>query len=118
MSDAVTQAKNLVAEFQKRHPGKRIHINPDGTTSLVDAEPPRTVRVRIAVAVNDKGEWDAGGWNYLVDEKTADARMAKGVLEDLIKCHEDGEVVATAVHFIEADIPLPASQTIEGEVKA
>lgn len=66
-----------------------------------------TVRVRIAVAVNEKGEWNAAGSNVYGD-KDARAYALEGLWESA------GE----AVHFIEATLPLPLPQsvTVQGVV--
>lgn len=55
----------------------------------------KTVRVRIAVAVDKDGDWRA--W---------------GDVEEVVVF--GGE----ALHWVEADIPLPQPQTVEGEVVA
>jgi len=68
---------------------------------------PKTVRVRIAVAVSDNGVWAvAKGDSY------------KNAKEWALEFLPPNRGVTEAVHFIEADIPLPVSQTIEGEVQA
>lgn len=66
----------------------------------------KTVRVRIAVAVCPNGEWQARGDSTHTDEESKDI---------IYMCDlPTGETW----HFIEADIPLPEPQTIEGEVVA
>lgn len=63
----------------------------------------KTVRVRIAVAVDEDGEWDCA------DE----ARLAV-----LFLCDEqlfDSEAKHHVV-WIEADVPIPTTETIEGTV--
>lgn len=70
----------------------------------------KTVRVRIAVAVNADGKWSAFGH---VGNKDADARdIAFTNMSDYEENHD-------AVHFIEADVPVPQvpqPQTIKGEI--
>jgi hypothetical protein len=61
----------------------------------------KTVRVRIAVAVNAKGEWDACGCSSMSDED-----MANEVL-----CEDSAGVV-----FVTADVPVPEPREVEGEV--
>lgn len=69
---------------------------------------PKTIRVRIAVAVDSRGHWNAAG----VSGSGSDDLMRAAVLDDELL---GGEAV---VHFIEATIPLPESVTVEGEVKS
>ncbi len=61
----------------------------------------KTVRVRIAVVVRPDGLWDASGRSGQSD---ADNVTDVGI--------DDNEVA----HFIEANVPLPTSVTVEGEV--
>lgn len=68
------------------------------------SETPRTVRVRIAVAVTEIGHWNASGFYDWDDAEAVDE--VGGPLAGL----------ATTVHFIEADIPLPQPLTIQGSV--
>ena len=67
-------------------------------------ETPRTVRVRIAVAVNDEGQYSAEGW---WPRTYSDAELLLRVTAGL-------EGVMSCV-WIEADVPLP-TQTIRGEI--
>ena len=66
----------------------------------------KTVRVRIAVAVDRDGAWVASGWSD-----------AKGEPCDCIGDMVDGLEVGEARSFVEADVPLPEQAVIEGEVK-
>lgn len=61
-----------------------------------------TVRVRIAVAFDDKGKWSSWG-----EERFGDSLS-------LVELGGDG--FNRNIHYVEADIPLPESKTIEGEV--
>lgn len=63
-----------------------------------------TVRVRIAIAIDVNGRWNASGW-------TDDGGAGKDVAIDGLE--GDANYV---VHNIEANVPVPQSQTIEGEV--
>jgi len=64
----------------------------------------KTVRVRIAVAVCPDGEWAAAGnWEYSGE-----------AIRDIVFIDELPG--SESWHWIEADIPLPKPQTIEGEV--
>jgi hypothetical protein len=67
-----------------------------------------TVRVRIAVVVDDKGGWNAAGWN------SAGPQDDIGAARD--GHNPDHEIVSERVHFVEADIPIPEPTTIEGTV--
>jgi hypothetical protein len=64
----------------------------------------KTVRVRILVAVDGTGDWQARGY-AAPDEGRLKTRLSMGM----------GRVLR--YHWVEADIPLPApEQTIEGTV--
>ncbi len=70
-----------------------------------------TKRVRIAVAIDEKGNWSCAGWSsksgdYLDDELKS---MAMDCLEP------DG---IEKVYFVEADLPLPVAETVQGDVAA
>lgn len=68
---------------------------------------PETVRVRIAVAVDHKGNWACSGMRGCRDWDDA---MQWGQLDDL----EDGE----SRHIVWADLPLPSPATeVEGQVE-
>lgn len=64
---------------------------------------PKTVRVRIAVVVAVDGRWSAYG-----DSEYGD--------EDCATSAEVGFEGSQSTHFIEADVPIPQPQTIEGTV--
>jgi transglutaminase-like putative cysteine protease len=64
---------------------------------------PKTIRVRIAVAMNAKGEWCAAGSETTCDDQAS--RTARGGWGPNV------------VHFVEADVPVPeATITVEGQV--
>ncbi len=58
-----------------------------------------TVRVRIAVVIDDRGRYNACGWSGAEEP----ARWARDGLD-----RGDGAAQVEEVHFIEAEIPLPA----------
>lgn len=71
-----------------------------------------TVRVRIAVAINSDGQYEAAGADGQDDGERED--YAQEWLLD-----RSGE--NSAVHFVEADVPIPVKpepQTIEGVVES
>lgn len=65
---------------------------------------PRTVRVRIAVAVDSESKWYPGGGGGVSDS-------------DAIELAIDGLSARAAITFVEADVRLPEIETVEGEVK-
>jgi hypothetical protein len=77
-------------------------------------EPPKTVRVRICVVIDDKGHWSSAGWKgkrALLDSDLIDIADAADITEGN----------NTRIYFIEADLELPTPPTIQGiveEVKA
>lgn len=65
---------------------------------------PKTVRVRIAVAVDIEGQWVAHAiWRHSDKENQENL-----FFDDL----HDGE----CHYFVEATLPVPLPQTVEGEV--
>lgn len=62
---------------------------------------PKIIRVRIAVAVNTAGAWCASGADVQGDEKATE-RASSGWGPNI-------------VHFVEADVPVPESSTVEGK---
>lgn len=65
----------------------------------------KTVRVRVAVAVNGDGDWYAAGQKGQ-DDFTISGDCASSLI---------GPV--TGVFWLEADLPIPEAKTIEAEVK-
>ena len=65
-----------------------------------------TARVRVVVAVDSEGKWSAVGASHFNDD---DAREC---------CYIDDLGTHLAYHWIEADVPIPAPQTILGKVHA
>lgn len=69
-------------------------------------EKTKTIRVRIAIAISPDESWAAYGyWDAKTDKDIKDGLFIDGIA--------DGE----QVHWIEADVPVPAPQIIAGEVK-
>ena len=69
----------------------------------------KTARVRIAVAILPNGEYGAAGWSDEDDPSNLEFAAAEAL-------QSPG---AYAVHYVEADIPLPESPksvTVEGDV--
>ncbi len=65
----------------------------------------KTVRVRIAVAVDKDGKWSACG---LPSYESWDEAM---------DCWVDDLAPGEAQYWVEATLPIPAIETVEGEVK-
>ncbi len=68
---------------------------------------PKTVRVRVAVSLGYHGEWCYGaiGWSDMTDSVAIDQAVDVGDVANV-----------RAVHFIEADIPIPEPTVVEGKV--
>ena len=67
----------------------------------------KTVRVRIAVAVDPNGEWNASGWNSLTD-KYDDVAMGIAL---------EGVGEGEARYWIEAELPLPTgAATVQADI--
>lgn len=67
----------------------------------------KTVKVKIAVAVDPHGNWNAVGWNEA-------AKNNPNLPMDLaISSVEEGE----AHYWITAELPIPAAREIEGNVE-
>jgi hypothetical protein len=64
-----------------------------------EAAKPKTVRVRIAVALHPEGHWSARG--------DSDPEVARDIEHSV----EDGWTLA----WVEASVPLPVTPTVEGE---
>ena len=63
----------------------------------------KTVKVRIAVAVDPKGHWQASGWRDAGEE----------VWDCVLDCVDDGE----ARFWITAELPIPESIEVQGKVE-
>lgn len=67
---------------------------------------PKTVRVRIAVAVDETGDWSASGW------RLTPGRSPAGHYDEMQGIALDGVMGKHVVyHWIEADIPIPEETT-------
>lgn len=71
--------------------------------------PPKTVRVRICVVVDDKGHWYSAGW------KGARALSDSSLIDVAHEADMTGN--NTRIYFIEADLELPAFDAIQGTVE-
>ena len=67
---------------------------------------PKTVKVRIAVVVNEEGAYNAAGWLH-----GRDRHLVAAANEEMITSKR------TTIHFITAEVPLPQSQEIAGTVE-
>lgn len=70
----------------------------------------KTVRVRIAVAVTPAGQWNSCGFSRSSGEREDDDELMGLAIDPL---DDTGE----ARYFVEADLPIPEPETVEGEVK-
>ncbi len=68
-----------------------------------------TRRVRIAVAMSENG-----ARCEIVDERGDDRAAEEAAFEFLFECGEEGRY--QVINFIEADLPLPQSFSVEGRV--
>lgn len=64
----------------------------------------KTVKVRIAVAVDEEGQWRCAGWMADPDDKNAFDDMMEIATEDLLPGEE--------CYWLEAVLPLPNVKTI------
>ena len=55
----------------------------------------KTVKVRIALAINSEGDWTANGWADMEDWEAAGIDL--------------GDDLATAHYWIEVEVPVPAA---------
>ncbi|MCA9691291.1 MAG: hypothetical protein R3A51_16805 [Nannocystaceae bacterium] len=72
---------------------------------------PKTVRVRIAVVVDERGQYNACGWSGADDP----VRWARDGMD-----RDAGVTRAELVHIVEAEVPIPQAPlalTIRGVVK-
>jgi hypothetical protein len=63
----------------------------------------KTVKVRIAVAVDPSGSWNASGW------LNADGRELDLLMDDM--------GVGGAFYWVTAELPIPSVQEVAGEVE-
>ena len=70
----------------------------------------KTVRVRIAVSVDANGHWSCCGWDY--------GNNTEQDWQDILNLSQEGIDYPSLMNsvWIEADVPLPYSYGIEGEV--
>lgn len=67
------------------------------------------MKIRIAVAVAEDGEWHSFGWGR-PEEKVTDEDIMRWAVESI-------RSAPSANYFIEADIPIPKPKTIKGVVE-
>lgn len=73
---------------------------------------PKTVRVRIAVLVRGDGSWNADG--FACKDGTTQAKYDEEVRSELVCGMEPSWPYV--VRFIEADVPIPVAETLQGEL--
>ena len=74
----------------------------------------RTEKVRIALVIDDKGQWGAAGWNLAGGNPNPyNERM-------LEQAYDNAEEPSRphAEHWIVAEVPVPEATEIAGEVEA
>jgi hypothetical protein len=74
---------------------------------------PGTVRVRIAVAIDDRGDFQA-----TASCEGGRVTNARGAAEDFLIDAQHPDQRPYHVVFVEADVPLPVTPTVEGEVQS
>ena len=67
----------------------------------------KTVKVRIAVAVDPYGNWNASGW------LNRDGQIAEG---EAMSIAMDGVKEGEAKYWVEAELPIPEPQIVTGFV--
>lgn len=67
----------------------------------------KTVKVRIAVAVDPKGLWSASGWSF----------NGRPMIEEPMDIAIDGVGEGEARYWITAEIPVPEVREVEGVVE-
>lgn len=72
-----------------------------------------TVRVRIAVGVDSAGHWAVQGWGPL--EAQYEKFAAEAAVQLVGTLFPAAATPHRALYWIEADVPIPAAQTIEAE---
>lgn len=76
-----------------------------------ETDTPKTVRVRIAVAIDGDRHWAAYSWGT-GDQLGQSVAETLATVTEMMSDHEDSEI-----RWVEADIPLPPPpQTIQGAV--
>lgn len=65
---------------------------------------PKKVKVRIAVAVDPDGDWDATGWSAATDDS------AMGIARDSVGSGE-------ACYWLEAELEIPEAKTVQANVE-
>jgi hypothetical protein len=76
-----------------------------------EAAKPKTVRVRIAVAIDDCGDYQA-----TAAREGGRVMDAKSAAEDFLFGASNDDPRPFHVVFVEADVPLPVTPTVEGSV--
>ncbi len=71
----------------------------------------KTIRVRISVAVDESGCYSCAGWTQIDSNEVHDKETRNAAMDFLSEPNG-----AEAFYIVEADIPLPASETIKGTV--
>lgn len=71
----------------------------------------KTIKVRVAVAVNSNEQWSSSGAHNMPDE---DAKSV--ALDGLDYIANSSSRHAEVIHWVEADVPVPEGAEVSGEV--
>lgn len=89
----------------------------DKTTSIrctrrelneLGAGPRKTVKIRVAVAVDPSGDWYAAGWSMYNGEPNSVEAMDEAI---------DGVESGEACYWLEAELPIPEFPTVQAKVE-
>jgi hypothetical protein len=76
----------------------------------------KTIKVRIAVAVMPDGRYSADGGTNSRGEQAVDGVLAKNASTMLCRVRNTNVLEPHTIYFVETEIPLPLSTTIQGTV--
>lgn len=94
-----TEARDIIEKCRQRMTVPAWKKQMDGWLESHPLDNPGKVRVRIAVVTSDGGRWEAAK-----HEGDARAFLSHGTTDK-----------SCQVTFVEADVPIPLSQTVQGE---
>lgn len=92
------------------HEVKRLHEGPAALRSPEST--PDTTKVRIALIINNKGEWSAAGWSSAGEDEAAMFCCAATDMPDA-----EGEALQEHHLFITAEVPVPQTTEVVGTIE-